>query len=219
MKLRARKFQTWMSGLKDKQQVLIFLIGLDLIMAIASNIVDWPWMMSVDWYLRPFAPICSLFPGALAVWFIIYLFKKRVSSWFTAFIFIGVISYGIMAQIYYPIYMNVFEFDWRLPGNMLWVAIYASQSFIIASELKPVKLYQFGLIIAYYLFKDYSDRYLGSFIDGLRPGFPEALKDFFGLGILVLHMGMFTATAWLTRRKHIRQKLSPDQQPEIQTQT
>ena len=218
MTQKAKKLFTWMSNLKNNQQALIFLIGLDLIMAIASNIVDWPWMMSVDWYLRPFAPICSLFPGALAIWFTIYLIKKRVPSWFTAFIFIGIISYGIMAQIYYPVYMSIFEFDWRFPGNMLWVAIYASQSLIIVSELKPIKIYQFGLIIAYYLFKDYSDRYLGSFIDALRPGFPEALKDMFGIGMLMLHIGMFSITAWIMHKRGAQEKITPKLQPEVQTQ-
>lgn len=216
MKHAIKNLLTRAGNLKDNQQVLIFLIGLDLVMAIASNIVDWPWMMSVEWYLRPFAPICSLFPGTLAIWFVIYFIKKRVPNWFTSFIFIGIISYGIMAQIYYPVYMTVFEFDWRLPGNMLWVAIYASQSLIIASELKPVKLYQFALIIGYYLFKDYSDRYLGSFIDALRPGFPEVLKDFFGLTMLLFHLILFSFTAWVTQKRRTESTIVSDLQPEIQ---
>lgn len=213
-----KQFLAWTGNLKKNQQVVVFLIGLDLIMAIASNIVDWPWLMSVEWYLRPFAPICSLFPGALAVWFTIYLVKKRVPAWFTAFIFIGIVSYGLMAQLYFPVYMSIFEFDWRQPGNMLWVAIYASQSLIIASELKPMKLYQFGLIIAYYLFKDYSDRYLGSFIDALIPGFPEGLKDFFGLTMLMLHLSLFTLVGWVAyRKKRAQQNILPELQPEAAT--
>lgn len=202
-----KKFATWMDGLKKNQQALVFLIGLDLLMAIASNIVDWPWMMSVEWYLRPFAPICSLFPGALAVWFTIYLIRKKVPAWFTTFIFIGIISYGIMAYVYYPLFIHYIEFTWRLPGNMLWVTIYALQSLIIASELKPTRLYQFALIIAYYLFKDYSDRYLGSFIDGLRPDFPGFLKDFLFVTMLLVHMTLFTLVGWNMRKKRLPQKV------------
>lgn len=190
-----------MRGLKARPQVLIFLIGLDVLMAIASNIVDWPWLMSVPWYLRPFAPICSMFPLTLAIWFSLYYIRRRVPAWFTSFIFIGIISYGVMAYIYYPLYMTIIDFHWRLPGNMLWVTIYALQSLIIVSELRPVKIYQFALIISYYLFKDYSDRYLGSFIDTLQPGFPEYLKNIFGLSIVTLHLGAFTFTGWLMRKK------------------
>jgi len=101
-----------------------------------------------------------------------------------------------MAYIYFPIYMAQFVgFGWRTLGNMIWVTIYALQSFIIYSELKPVKLYQFALIVGYYLFKDYSDRYLGSFIDLLQPGFPEWLKDFFGLAMITVHLAVITFAA------------------------
>lgn len=202
-----------MDGLKRNDQALMFLIGLDLMLAIASNVVDWPWLMSVDWYLRPFAPICSLFPGALAVWFIIYRKKGRVAPWFTAFIFVGLISYGIMAQVYFPYYISQMGFNWRLPGNMLWVALYASQIFIIASEIRPMKTYQFGVIVVYYLFKDYSDRFLGSFIDAQTLGFPELAKNiFFGMMVL-MHVVGFALVMKLSLRHHQQERLQPAPEP------
>ena len=214
MKAKLKKFASWMSGLKDRDDTLIFLIGLDLMLAIASNVVDWPWLMSVDWYLRPFAPICSLFPLTLAIWFIIYLKNRRVPAWYTTFIFVGLISYGIIAQLYYPVYMSHLGFHWRLPGNMLWVALYASQALIIASEIRPAKTYQFALVVAYYLFKDYSDRYLGTFIDDAQKmGFPEAWKDFFFILIIILHVGSFALVMRIAFR-HYRQLGRPQPAPE-----
>lgn len=193
-----------MSGLKNRNDALVFLIGLDLMLAIASNVVDWPWLMSVEWYLRPFAPICSLFPLTLAIWFGLYLKNRRVPAWYTTFIFIGLVSYGIMAQLYYPYYISELGFNWRLPGNMIWVALYASQALIIASELRPAKIYQFALVVAYYLFKDYSDRYLGSFIDARNLGFSEAAKDFFFILIILLHVGSFALVMHLAFRHYRR---------------
>lgn len=209
MKAKLKKFASWMNGLKDRNDTIIFLIGLDLMLAIASNVVDWPWLMSVEWYLRPFAPICSLFPLALAIWFIVYLKKRRVPAWFTTFIFVGLISYGIMAQIYYPYYISQLGFNWRLPGNMLWVALYASQVLIIASEIRPAKTYQFALVVAYYLFKDYSDRYLGSFIDAQNLGFSETAKDFFFILIILLHVGSFALVMYLAFRHRPSEQLQP----------
>ncbi|MBU0667882.1 hypothetical protein KJ835_02020 [Patescibacteria group bacterium] len=200
IKTKLSKFAVFMDGLKHNKKALIALIAVDFTMAALSNIVDWPWLMSVDWYLRPFTPICSLFPLTLGIWFTLHLLKKKIPAWYTAFIFMGIVSYGIMSYIYYPLYMIQFTgFDWRTLGNMLWVTIYALQSLTIFSELKPVKLWQFALIASYYLFKDFSDRYLGSFIDLLQPGFPEWLKDFFGLIMVLLHLAVIAFAAKLLR--------------------
>jgi hypothetical protein len=193
-------FAAWMDGFKHNKKTLIVLIVLDIFMAIGSNIADWHWLMSVEWYLMPFAPICSLYPLTLAIWFYIYYKHKKVPAWFTTFIFIGIISYGVMAYVYYPLYMQEFGVHWRLIGNMAWVTVYALQSFIIASELKPIPVYQYALIVTYFYFKDYSDRYLGSFIDILRPDFPERLKDFFGVVIVTIHTIAIVFTVWLSNK-------------------
>jgi len=176
-------------------------------MAIGSNIADWHWLMSVEWYLMPFAPICSLYPLTLAVWFTIFYKRKKVPNWLTTFIFIAITSYGVMAYVYYPAYMNEFGVHWRLIGNMAWVTIYALQSLIIMSELKPIPLLQFAPIIAYFLFKDYADRYLGSFIDVLRPDFPEYLKDFLGATILILHTISTSLAVFIAQKNASKEKL------------
>ena len=194
MKKTLLKFSTKMDSLKYAKKAIAVLIALDLFMAIGSNIADWPWLMSVKWYLVPFTPICSLYPLTLAIWFSLRYMGKKIPDWFTNFIFMGIVSYGIMAYIYYPAYMAWDGVHWRLLGNMVWVTVYALQSFIIASEVKRIPVYQYVLVIGYFALKDYSDRYLGSFIDILRTDFPEYLKNYLFYTLVFTH----TAIAGLT---------------------
>jgi len=200
MKSKFQAFAGWMNSLKHDKKALIILIAIDLMMAVFSNIADWPWLMSVPTYVIPFTPICSLYPLTLAIWFLIYYKRKKVPAWFTTFIYIGIMTYGFMAYVYYPLYMAWSGMHWRLFGNMLWVTAYALQSFIIASELRPLKIYQYLLIIGYFYFKDFSDRYLGSFIDILQPGFPESLKNGFFVTVLSLHAVVITLTVRRSRK-------------------
>lgn len=191
MKSALYKFTAWTDGLKKSKKALLILIGLDVFMAIGSNIADWPWLMNVaqeKWYLIPFAPICSLYPLTLAIWFSLKYLGKKIPAWFTTFIFIAIVSYGIMAYIYYPLYMSWDGIAPRLIGNMVWVTVYALQSFIIVSELKVLPSYQLFLIMFYFSFKDYADRFLGSFIDISRTDFPENFKNLFWVCIIILHL-------------------------------
>lgn len=208
-----RRFIHWMDELKHNRTALKIIIGLNIFMAIGSNIADWHWLSSVPLYgvfygipvpLIIFAPICSLYTPLLAVWFLLYYYKKKIPAWFTTFLFIAIVSYGIMAYIYYPLYMYAYEMiHWRLIGNMIWVSAYALQAFILHSELKPLKTYQYLLIIGYFFFKDYADRYLGTFIDILDPRFPEWLKDFFGVIMVTLHILIIGGTIILVSRRKL----------------
>jgi hypothetical protein len=187
-----KKFTSWMNSLKNNRKALLALIGIDIFMAVGSNIADWPWLMSVKWYLMPFAPICSLYPLTLAIWFSLHYFGKKIPVWYTTFIFVGIVSYGFMAYVYYPAYMAWDGVRFRLVGNMIWVTVYALQSLIIKSELKRLPLYQYFLIALYFGFKDFADRFLGSFIDILRSDFPEQLKNVLFITIVAIHVFAFT---------------------------
>lgn len=183
-------------------------------MAVGSNIVDWPIIAQVDWYLIPFAPICSLYPLLLAIWFTIYYFKKKVPTAFTTFIFIGIIAYGVMAQIYYPVFIYFEGLHWNLVGNMVWVALYAIQSLIIVSELAPLKFYQYLPIFGYFLFKDYTDRYLGTFSDIFHFGFTELSKDLLFVLILCLHISAMASAVYIAYRKPSKQRITLQPQPQ-----
>jgi len=176
-----------MHRLKYSKRVLVVLIALDIFMAIGSNIVDWPILTYVDWYLIPFAPICSLYPLTLAIWFFLYYKGWKIPAWYTTFIFVGIVAYGVMAQIYYPVFIYFEGLHWNLVGNMVWVALYAIQALIIKSELRPLKYWQYAIIISYFLFKDFSDRYMGTFTDVIFFDFTEFSKDSLFVLILLLH--------------------------------
>lgn len=188
MKERLLKFVSWMSNLKNSRKALIFLIVLDLFLAVGSNYADWPWLNSVKWYLLPVAPICSLYTVLIFIWFLLYFFKKNIPGWFTAFIFMAITSYGVMSYVYFPLYMSWIGVDFRNVGNMLWVTVYAIQALILLSEIKPLPVYQYLLIFSYFALKDYSDRFLGSFWDFLRDGYPTHLLLIFSVSMIILHL-------------------------------
>lgn len=211
---RLKNFARWMSGFKDNKKTLVVLIVLDIFMAIGSNIVDWPAMAQVPWYLIPFAPICSLYPLALAVWFTLWYFTKRVPQWFTVFVFIGITSYGVMAQIYYPVFIYFEGLHWNLVGNMVWVAVYALQSLIIVSEVKPLKFHQYLPIFAYFLFKDFSDRYLGTFTDILFFDFSEFAKNALFVMLIFIHLSDFFLAYYVAHaQKRVSLKPLPQESP------
>ncbi len=212
MKKILLKFAARLDGLKTHKKALLIIIGIDIFMAVGSNIADWPWLMSVKWYLMPFTPICSLYPLTLAVWFSLYYFGKKIPAWYTTFIFIGIVSYGIMTYIYYPAYMSWDGVHFRLVGNMVWVTVYALQSLIIASELKKIPLHQYALVISYFVFKDYADRYLGTFIDILREDFPEWLKTYLWIAIILIHVSVISLTLLMPALNRKKVQLKPQYQ-------
>jgi len=174
--------------LKYKKRNLLWILAIDAALAIASIIVDWPWLVRVPTHLVIFAPICSLYPLLLFIWFALFYFQKKIPAWFTVFVFMGTVSYGLMAQIYFPFYMSWNGINFHDVGSMVWVALYGLQSLIIASEIKKLPLYQYALIFGYFFFKDYSDRYLGTFLDVLLESYPENLKLIFTVSIAILHI-------------------------------
>ena len=193
-------FAGLLDGLKRGRKTIAALIMLDLVMAMGSIAWDWSWFVRVEWYLKPFTPICSLYPLLLLVWFVNYYRNKKNPDWFTAFIFTGVVSYGLMAWIYFPGYMSYYGFDLMGFGNLAWVTTYFLQSLVLLSELKKLPLHQYLLIFSYFLFKDYSDRYLGTFWDNVDL-YPPHLRVLFGTAIITLHVFAGSLLLYLTLRK------------------
>jgi len=206
-----QKFQNWASELKNQPKTLKFLIFLNILWGAIGIVVDWPWLMSVPTYLTPLTPICSIYPPLLTVWYLLYFFKKRPPAWFTAFIFIGCLSYGVLAQIYYPMYMSWIGFNLHDAGSMIWVAVYGLQSFVIASELRPLKSYQMALIISYFALKDYSDYVFKTFIDFLREGYPEWIRTVMLISCLTIQI-IAVALVWYLGQKNSRKNTTPKTQ-------
>jgi hypothetical protein len=196
-----KTFARALDGLKYNRRAVYWIIAIDLALGLSSTVVDWGWLIRVPPHLVMFAPICSLYPWLLAVWFSLYLWKRKIPAWFTAFLFAGLFSYGIMAWIYFPLYMSWNGINFHDVGSMFWVAGYALQAFIIASELKKLPLHQFTLIMGYFFFKDYADRYLGTFLDVLLDSYPEQLKTIFFTSALALHAAAAGLLLYLPHQK------------------
>ncbi|GEM_PF-1990953 len=181
--------------LKYNKRAIFWLIAVDSALAISSLVVDWPWLIRVPRPLVLFAPICSLYPLLLVIWHTLFYFReathRKIPAWFTTFLFMGLVSYGLMTYIYFPGYMTWNGLNFHDVASIFWVTAYAFQALIIASELKILPWYQFALIFSYFFFKDYADRYLGTFLDVLLDSYPEELKLLFSISIVALHI--FTA--------------------------
>lgn len=190
-----------MDQLKHNKRAVYWLLAINLALAISSTIVDVPWLIRVPPSLVIFAPICSLYPWLLFIWFGLWLWKKKVPGWYTAFLFMGLVSYGIMAWIYFPLYMSWNGVDFHDVGSIAWVTAYGIQSLIILSEIKKIPWWQYLLVIGYFFFKDYSDRYLGTFLDVLLDSYPEMLKLLFFVCTLTLHTIAAGLLLYLPRRK------------------
>lgn len=195
------KFQVLESLLSPR--IVRLLIGLNLFLAIASNWYDFQEWSLLPWYLWPFLPICPLYPALLTVWWLFYYFKKRPHTAFTAFIWIGTVSYGLMAYIYYPIHMSFNGFDWFEVGNILWVTIYASQSIVLFEHLRKTSLLSVTPVFLYFLTKDFTDRFLGTFSNVYRDAepFPVWLMNLFFGAVVVVHVMVFYLYLKKTRRK------------------
>ncbi len=176
------------ANLKNSKRALFWLILVDLALAISSNVVDWPWLIRVPPHLIIFAPICSLYPSLLVVWMGFAYFEKKIPDWFSSFLFMGLFSYGLMAWFYFPAYMSWNGINFHDLASILWVTAYAFQSLIILPDLKKLPVYQYLFIFGYFFFKDYSDRYLGTFLDVLLPSYPENLKFFLTISVVTFHL-------------------------------
>ncbi len=208
MQNQFHQFVHSLDQLKHNKKTIRWIIFLDLVMSIGSLTVDWPWLMRVDWSVKIFAPICSLYPLLLLTWFTLYYLGKKIPTWFTSFIFVGIVSYGLMAWIFYPAYMTWKGFDLISFGNALWVTVYALQAFIIKSELKKMPWYKYAVIFAYFLMKDYSDRYLGSFWESIDT-YPQTLQILLPASMLTIHIGVFAIILYLSKKPH--SKLIPQE--------
>ncbi len=196
-----KRFARKLDGLKHDKRAVYWIMAVDLALAISSTVVDWPWLIRVPQNLVAFAPICSLYPWLLLVWFGVFLWKKKVPAWYTSFLFLGLFSYGLLAWIYFPLYMGWNGINFHDVGSIFWVTAYAGQAFIIASELKKIPWYQYALILGYFFFKDYSDRYLGTFLDVLLDSYPQNLKLIFFASALSLHTVGAALLLYLPGRK------------------
>lgn len=178
---------------------LKYLILLNLTWSVLGIYADWAWLSEVPSYLIPFTAICSLYPPLLTIWYLIKYRGGNPPNWLTLWILIGITSYGILAQIYFPLLMSWKGINFHDAGSMFWVAVYGLQAIVLYRYLKPPTLLQAAMVVAFFTVVDYSQYFLKTFVDLTLPNYPAWLGIFMGLLTVTLQIGSLVFYLLLSR--------------------
>ncbi|HBB02410.1 MAG: hypothetical protein US89_C0013G0030 [Candidatus Peregrinibacteria bacterium GW2011_GWF2_38_29] len=179
-----------MNNLK-KNWGFVVLIVLDLFMTGAALTIDYRDFVETPFYLWIFVPICSLYPLLLAVNYAIYLWRKKFVQWLLNFTAVGIISYSLMALVFYSLYMYNRGFAWYEFGNIFWVLLYGSQIFVIWKYLLKIHWAGYASILIYFIAKDFLDRFSATY-SYQRYGILSSFElNVFFVAVLVLHIFAF----------------------------
>mgnify|MGYP003479786959 CR=1 FL=1 len=154
------------------KQKLKYLILLNLLWSILGFFADYQWLSSIPVYLIPFTAICSLYPPLLSIWYILKYYHKIPPNWLTLWILVGTTTYGLLAQIYFPLLMSWKGVNFHDIGSMFWVAVYGCQAVILWPYLKKPKPIQISFVIAFLLAANYSHYFLQTFVFLTLTGYP-----------------------------------------------
>jgi hypothetical protein len=181
---------------------LNFLLAFNLTWSVLGLYADWNWLSAIPFYLVPFTVICSLYPALL---FIIFFYLKRnfhppqFILWLTS---IGLITYGLAAQIYFPLLMSWRGFNLHDFGSIFWVAAYGLQFFLIRKYLQPIPVAQLLMIISYFIIVNCSHYFYPTFIDFILFNYPLWLK--YLTATLVIALQIFAINLiWRTSHKNL----------------
>jgi hypothetical protein len=177
-----------MSRLLKNKRALWFLIILGVIMSLTAMRIDYKDFVETPLYLWIFVPICPLYPMLLAVNYFGYMKNGSFNQPLLHFTAIGIISYGVMAFFFYPIYMFFNGFAWYETGNIFWVTIYAVQIFIILPYLKKIPAWWYSIFASYFLLKDWLDRFSITFSYTRYGLFTDIQSNALLIIIVILHL-------------------------------
>ncbi len=142
-----------------------FLVVLGFLMAGLALNLDLHDFVETPWYLWPWVPICALYPFLLALNYLYFLWKGEFPWFFLSFTVFGALGYGLIAPLFYTLYMVETGFGWYELGNIFWVWLYAAQAYFLLRYVRGrgrfgrLPVWQLGLILGYFLTKDLLDRF------------------------------------------------------------
>lgn len=183
--------------------VLQKLIVFNLVWSVLGVFADWNWLSSIPFYLIPFTVICSLYPPLLLTIYILLHRGKQppqVLIWFTS---IGIITYGLMAQLYFPLLMSWKGFNLHDFGSMFWVAAYGLQFFLIKKYLRPLPFTQLALVISYFIAINSAHYFYPTFVDFNINNYPDWLKYTTAIGTILLQIFALSLT-WKVAHQNSR---------------
>lgn len=179
-------------------RILDLLIALDFFWVLAATIYDWQKLAATPWYLLPFMPICPIYPLLLAICFVLFKRHGRIPRPLAIFAFMGSVSYGLAAYIFYPLFMSWIGFDWIAVGNMAWVTFYALQAPLLKDYLR-LHIGWTILLASYFFTKDILDWHMAKFSYFVTSATPMYVKFYTFLSVLIIHSFLLL---WLIFRQH-----------------
>lgn len=179
---------------------LKFLIILNLIWSILGAIADYEWLSSIPLELVPLTAICSLYPPLLMIWHLASFKSAKIPNWFTCWLIVATASYGLMAQIYFPLLMTWKGINFHDVGSMFWVAVYGSQSILLYKNTGSIKWLDFIPGVLFLLTANYTHYFQKTFVDLNLPGYPDWLK-YSTVTIMLSLQAMAIIYLYYTKRK------------------
>lgn len=183
------------------KQKLKLLILLNLTWSVLGFFADFAWLREVPIYLVPLTSICSLYPPLLTIWYLFQYFERKTPNWFTFWVILGTASYGLMAQIYFPLLMSWKGINFHDIGSMFWVAVYGTQSIILFKHLKKLSFLQMFPGLIYIFTADAFHFFYPTFVDFILPGYPIWLKMTTVSVAILLQISVATVV-YLLNRNH-----------------
>lgn len=186
------------------QKNLYILIVFNLIWSVLGVYADWNWLSSIPFYLIPFTIICSFYPPLLLIIFLFQKNNKAAPQWILWLTSIGLITYGIFAQIYFPLLMTWKGFNLHDFGSMFWVAAYGLQFFLIKNHLRPLPLLQLLLIIIYFTLVNSAHYFYPTFVDFVLFNYPVWLKYLTAFSVISLQVVALVIIWQIAKKNHKR---------------
>ncbi len=148
--------------LKISRKLALFLAALGFSMAGVALSVDLHDFVETPWYLWLWVPICSLYPFLLGVNYLFFVWRGEFPRFLLIFTLVGIFGYGMVAPVFYGLYLFEHGFGWYEFGNIFWVWLYAAQGFLLLPYVRRVSClpwWQFFLVAGYFFVKDFLDRF------------------------------------------------------------
>lgn len=185
------------------KQKLKLLILLNLTWSILGFFADFAWLREVPIYLVPLTSICSLYPPLLTIWYLYQYLERKIPNWFTFWVILGTASYGLMAQIYFPLLMSWKGINFHDIGSMFWVAVYGTQSVLLFKHLKKLSFLQILPGLTYIFTADAFHFFYPTFVDFILPNYPLWLKMTTVSVAILLQISVATVVYLLNRNNRL----------------
>lgn len=189
------------------RKFLWILAILGVVMSLVALNVDLHDFFETPWYLWIFVPICPLYPMLLALNYLFFLRKGEYPPMLLVFTFFGIVGYGVVAPVFYTLYMADNGFSWYEFGNIFWVLLYSAQAGILWPHLKTALLqlrwWQFLAIPSYFFSKDLLDRFSVTWSYVRYGVLSELLMNRVLVVLFVVHFAIFTLFLALRKGKGV----------------